>query len=471
MLERLNGIGAFRPRHLQPSRKQDTPYFGVTSYEELLLHREPVVKLTATQTRILAIINEISQAQDLTNLPQYFKVMRTPEYGHILSILHQDEKQTMRNRFHTPFTDLYLHVMPNASAQSELLNQLAQMIRKPHNAEVLKNAITALTDIYFYVLRPGGEAFTPDRQATHGQSLKRQQQVLTLFNTILTDVFVPLKTRRLLKNELICGQCDVVRKDWPVVRPEPMNEILYNLNHQINPLTQAYIPSYPPRRLVSPTVAEKLKNAIRTGSVSEIMALMKHPELQALMPDWQRAFGANRYQHGAQDFPLGQHLIKVFRATRASQYYQKLTPEEQFRTSTAALFHDIAKLTGPKNFREANRIMFDVHHPWRSAETVLDILPELGYTREEIDDIYFLVQRHQNLGGFVNPKVQNTPERTLEVARRIQTVPRLKMLQTLTEGDIRSVKRDIPGRTWFTPVAAETLETNCQKIEALLGAE
>jgi hypothetical protein len=444
------------------------PRFGIVPYRELL-GMTPAVPLTPKQSQVLSVVEDMAGARDLTRLPKYLAVLKTREYDHLQYIMHRGEKQTMRHRYHTPFTDLFLNLADTPQQQTELVRRLGETVRNPVNREARTNAITALTDLYFFALRPGGAAFAPAREHAFGAALRQQQALLELFDTLLSDDKVALETRRLLKNEIICGHCDLVRKDWPVVKPEPVGEILYHVNSQLSPLTNKALPDYPtPVVSIPVAVSDTLKAAIRDGNISKIRETMNLPVMKQLVPDWDRAFGRNKYQHNDQDYTLGTHLLKVYKATRRSPYYQGLSAEEKFRVSTGALFHDISKRSGPKNYRDNGRIMFDIHHPWRSAETVLQILPALHYTPEQIQDIHVIVQRHQNLGGFANPRVETTPERLMEIARRLQTVSRVNMLLALTEGDVRCVKRDIPGRTWYTPLAKDRIKTYSDKVIALL---
>jgi UTP:GlnB (protein PII) uridylyltransferase len=175
--------------------------------------------------------------------------------------------------------------------------------------------------------------------------------------------------------------------------------------------------------------------------------------------------GPDNHQHIVQDYTLADHLLKTVEATRKSRYFKALTPEEQFRVTTAAFFHDLHKRTGPANLRAVARISVDPHHPGRSAEAALELLPNLGYTPAQIDDIVTLIDHHQLLGNMAKPDGDPTSPRSIRLAAdKLGSASRLRMLRALTEGDIRCVRMDVPGRTWYDADLAERLQRFSQKI-------
>jgi hypothetical protein len=58
-----------------------------------------------------------------------------------------------------------------------------------------------------------------------------------------------------------------------------------------------------------------------------------------------------------------------------------------------------------------------------------------------------------------------TEARLNQAAQHLGSVSLLYMLKALTEGDVRSVKRDEPDRTWFTPQVAYNLEAVSHDVE------
>jgi hypothetical protein len=170
---------------------------------------------------------------------------------------------------------------------------------------------------------------------------------------------------------------------------------------------------------------------------------------------------------------LADHLLNTLKATQNSVYYRMLNPEEQFTVSTAAFFHDLRKRTGPPNLREAARICVDPHHPGRSAESVLEYLPNLGYTPKQVQDIYTLIDHHQLLGNMARPDASpTTPKVVRQAADLLGSASVLKMLRALTEGDVRCVRFDVPGRTWYDPDMIQRVYEYSQKVlEVLIQKE
>lgn len=486
MLERI-AFPSFRPDGLkrmgrEPVRQAHvlkpladdtlTLRFGMASYTEILT-RDPVVPLTDEQKRVLEGVEAMGKATDLSGLSGFLKLLSSPEYKHIVNIICRDTNQhyikgllMYRQKFHSPFTEYYLALRQNVGLQDGLVGALSQLIKKPINTlsdeETMKNGVQALVDIYFYALRPSGKAFDlPLTRGGHKIVMLQRRKILTLFANLLLDPALPVASRRTLRNELLYGLRDVNRLFKPQVRRYTQLET--------QPLINTPVPEYPLTQTVPVAQSNQLKAAIRAGDVPAIREMLASGELQAMVPEWTRIAGPDNYQHFDQDYTLDNHLLGAMKAVQASKYYQVLTPEEKFRVSVAAFFHDISKRTGPKDFRDRGRVAPDPHHPERSAETVHRILPSLSFTPDEIRDVETLVEYHQELGDLAKPYGDKpTRERLMQTIERLGTVSRLKMLKALTEGDIRCVKFDVPGRTWFDADLANRLDYFANRIQVMM---
>jgi hypothetical protein len=177
-------------------------------------------------------------------------------------------------------------------------------------------------------------------------ALYLQQVLLGGLSDLLKDYHGPLISRRMLRNELAFGLKDVQR-----IEQDRLTRWL--INRQMAPLVNVILPVYPVVRPVVPQQADRLKQVICEGDIPAIRQMIASGELMALIPEWRRVVGPDNYQHFDQDYTLDEHHLNALANTQASPHYQRLSPEEKLRVSTAAFFHDIDKHTGPKNFREA----------------------------------------------------------------------------------------------------------------------
>ncbi|MBY0402394.1 MAG: hypothetical protein K2X66_00705 [Cyanobacteria bacterium] len=457
--------------------------FGDVSFRDILTLSPPTI-LTSEQERVLSQFEKMAQTKDLGGLPahpdlkNYLDLMGSSEYKHVIYIVHKDFQHpsgkvviTQRERFHSPFTDLFSALQSTPQLQKEVILGLSNRIQNPSNEDMRKNAIEALVDIYFYNLRPQGKCFDLFRTLQKlvnpkisGKAYPYQHRKLILnqFKALLTQPQTPLKSKRLLRNELIFGLHDIEHSK----RPQMKRVVRQN----ISPLANTPLENYPTPSASSINanniLIQKLKTALLEGNLDVLNQMIDANEMSQLIPEWERVKGPNHHQHLVQDYNLRDHLLFVLQATQKSIYYQRLTPEEKFRVSTAAFFHDISKRTGPPNFRDAGRVQVDFHHPGRSAETALECLPQLGYTPEQVKDIVTLIQYHQLLGNIAKPDGDPLNKEKLKSAlAQLGTPSVLKMLCALTEGDVRCVRFDIPGRTWFDASLQSNLSKASQTIE------
>lgn len=441
--------------------------FGMAGYRDIL-NMAPAVKLTPHQYAVTLGVEAITQSRNLQKLPQHLDLLKTESYRHILDIRHVQMGQTpwtvtRRKRFHSPFTDLFLR-LPHFSRQ-RLITALSQATATASKPQTAFNAAEALVDLYAYVLRPQGrgavETWWHPLQSL--QTRLQRKHLLGSLKTLLTQPAVPASHRRMLHLEIRLALADLKKKQVPHFEQTVLP--------QLHALLSLPLPAYPITP-VNEAAANELKTAIRKGDIGTLQGMIWSGQMAALIPEWKRIAGPNNHQHGTQDHTLDLHLLKTLKATQASPYYQLLSPEEQFRVSSAAFFHDMKKRTGPANFRAADRISADPRHPERTAEAVLEVLPSLGYTPSQVEDIHVLIEYHQALGNLIKPFGDpDDPEHLQAIARGLGNRSRLLMLQALTEGDIRSVKRDEPGRGWFTPQVAQKVDYYVKHIGQYIDRE
>lgn len=458
-------------------------HFGQFTYRHILLDMPPAAKLSPEQTRVLAVIESMAKATDLSQLKDYSSVLKSPDYKHVVNIVHKVRlspedpiRITMRDRFHTPWTDFIQSLWQTTPSESRVavikraINHLTLVVSQSQDVETRRNGIEALVDVYFYNLRSKGSLSEWVKNKGDEQILRvlRESGLAAIKQVLIgnpEDVSLErLKTRRELRNELIFALRDLSRVNQPQAKRL--------VRKVVQPLSKAPLSFYPAVTLSQESV-NKLKTAIQLGDVSTLKAMITSGEMKALIPEWERVGGPDNHQHIVQDYNLADHLLNTLKATQNSVYYRMLNPEEQFTVSTAAFFHDLRKRTGPQNLREAARICVDPHHPGRSAESVLEYLPSLGYTSKQVQDIYTLVEHHQLLGNMARPDaVPTTPTVVRQAAEVLGSSSVLKMLRALTEGDVRCVRFDVPGRTWYDPDMIQRVYEYSQRVlEVLIQKE
>ena len=96
----------------------------------------------------------------------------------------------------------------------------------------------------------------------------------------------------------------------------------------------------------------------------------------------------------------------------------------------AALLHDVGKGKGGR-------------HEEIGAEIAARVAGRIGFSKEDIDDIEFLVLSHLRLSHTAQRRDLNDPKLILDFAMEMGTLERAKMLYLLTYADIRAIGPDV----------------------------
>lgn len=134
------------------------------------------------------------------------------------------------------------------------------------------------------------------------------------------------------------------------------------------------------------------------------------------------------------------HRLRQRQTKWEGQFAQLLDELEQPELLfLSLLLHDVGKGIPSDN------------HCTASVEIAQKRLPRLGLSETDIDTVCFLIQHHLDM-SFAMRRDFFDPETARDLARRIQTPERLKMLALLTLADIRAVNKEA-----LTPWKAENL--------------
>lgn len=101
-----------------------------------------------------------------------------------------------------------------------------------------------------------------------------------------------------------------------------------------------------------------------------------------IIPELKAEDGFNQ-KHPHHCFDVWGHTMEALKRSK---------PDLQIRI--ALLLHDIGK---PYSYQEDGNIRHFIGHPQKSAEISKQVLQRLGYSKEEVDDICYLINNHDTL--------------------------------------------------------------------------
>ncbi len=427
--------------------RPDRVHFGQKPYEAL--YQE--VALTPEQAPTARLIEEISRASRLDSPDRFLAVLQSPHYVVLTRIKGRDS-------FHTPFTDLFMR-LDNHRAREKLIKALETTAWQPPSMTARSNALLVLCDLYFGTLRPGGRL----AKAAPGRRQRQlQAQLLAVFSRFMNPANGQPELSWQLQRQLRIHWLQFVTgQTW---KPDSAFQDADGLatRRQIVPLLTRILPAMAARPPANPALLRKLEAALLDETPQPLREMSRSRELVRLIPEWGRLVGFDNVQHSDQHFNLAEHSLNAVMHARRSPYFQQLSPREQRLAMFATLLHDIGKETGPGNLHCL--IAVDRPHPAKSEMIAAQVLPALGFSPEETATVCRLILYHQVLGTLCTRNPKPPDEGQLEqLAALIPTPAELVMLQALTEGDIRSVKRD---SAWFTPEIAGRLRDYGGMIDA-----
>ncbi len=417
------------PRFSATPGKPDTAEIGNRHYGEIFSE----TTLPENQATIVRTFDTITGSRDLKGLDAWLKVLSSPDY-------HNLANNKLRRRHYTPFVQLFLNL--NTGDRKRLLNALHKTVQQPANGYAMQNALEALADIYFVALRPGGLAYS----GLEGNLIAGNRQdalnvhLRGIFGKIVNNRGIPPEAGRLLKERLRADLREIHWQPYELV-PSRSKKIIADIRAQIMPFILITHPIASLRPAVAPDLVAELEAALLSEDNAVLRKMSDTGRLAQALPEWKRLTGPENTQHGFHDFTLDEHTLRVVERTRTSPYYRQLSPKEKRLVTMAALLHDISKDTGQAHLREHLRP--DRHHPYKSASTVREILPSLGYDARDTERIAVLIEYHQLFGSMIITNKGRPPEEILQTAAvRLRSLSMLKMLRALSEGDIRGVKAE-----------------------------
>lgn len=175
--------------------------------------------------------------------------------------------------------------------------------------------------------------------------------------------------------------------------------------------------------------------------VPETLRLMHHLEfLIHYIPEFERTYC--KVQHDLYHiYTLDIHslfaveeIVKLWNGAHQNDLplLSRLAAEVEDRTVLvlAVLFHDIGKGEGSR-------------HAERGADMMSTISRRLGLSRQESEQLEFLVRRHLDMAHIAQRRDLNDEKMIIEFARKMGTTDNLKKLYLLTYADIRAVGPDV----------------------------
>lgn len=420
-------------RALPPALPARIPRFGRTPYADIF----QTVSLTPAQQATANVIQEIGPSRDLKRLSEFMGVLENPEYEKL-------SRTKARRPFQNPFVDWYLNLF--AEERAILLDAL--MRRAVSSGQPgQRNAMQTLSDLYYYDKQPD------------------KQPLLAFFEKTVSLGNPDRASARLMQEVLRTGWIEWLsardyqpRSDMPEALPLKQ-EVLPAVNRPLS------VPDARPK--VPDFLIKTLEKALLDPDPKPLQELSASGVLGAIIPEWQRATGPENVQHAAQDFTLDAHMLNAVAAAKQTPWYGKLSQEQKRLVTMATLLHDIGKQAGPANLRTITPP--DRAHPFKSELMARRILPSLGFNEAETGIVCRLIRYHQVLGNMtVDTPGQPTENQLHQAAVLLETPETVRMLEVLTEADMRSVKKN---NGWFTPPLQKTLYDYSDRVEARLQAE
>ena len=196
--------------------------------------------------------------------------------------------------------------------------------------------------------------------------------------------------------------------------------------------------------------------------VPETLRLMHHLEfLNHYIPEFERTYC--KVQHDLYHiYTLDIHslfaveeLVKLWDGVHKKDLplLSKLAVEVENRTVIilAVLFHDIGKGEGSR-------------HAERGADMMPTISRRLGLSKQESEQLEFLVLVHLEMAHIAQRRDLNDEKMIIEFARKMETTDNLKKLYLLTYADIRAVGPDV-WTSWKAMLLQELYEKAFQILE------
>ncbi len=191
-----------------------------------------------------------------------------------------------------------------------------------------------------------------------------------------------------------------------------------------------YVESYfeAHERVEAASIPEKGQDIAR--KIDEM--IMDNRAIVADVPEFERLFGENGYQHNK--VLLGEHIRSAAVSLKESREYASLSADEQILADVAILFHDIGKPTGALSEDVAR----DFGHEVPSADTAANYMKKWGFSNDQISRVTRVILNDGIASDIARGKVrdkskQYTPKQFAEAVKDMST---LRILEAVNRADV-----------------------------------
>lgn len=185
---------------------------------------------------------------------------------------------------------------------------------------------------------------------------------------------------------------------------------------------------------------EDFEDRLSKGNITEYFLQLPREELvQTFGENFLKTVDYGSQNNASHQYDLFEHILRTVDGVQS----------DNLKIKVAAFFHDIGKPEVAKLNEKTGQTQF-IGHAKESANLANDILTTLGYTKEEMDEINFLIQCHDD---FINiSKLEDiTPDRITKVFASINkkmdsykpTLEDMKNLITLCKADAMAQSDEI----------------------------
>ena len=137
---------------------------------------------------------------------------------------------------------------------------------------------------------------------------------------------------------------------------------------------------------------EEFENELLSGNVAEKFLSMSREELEERFGgEFIKTVDFGNQNNNSHQYELFEHIMRTVDNVEANG----LSTEDVLKVKIAAFFHDIGKPNVAQLNEKTGQTQF-IGHAKQSAEIAKDILESLGYSKQEIAELNFLIQSHDD---------------------------------------------------------------------------
>lgn len=159
---------------------------------------------------------------------------------------------------------------------------------------------------------------------------------------------------------------------------------------------------------------EEFERELREGNVTEIYLKMTREEIKSRFgEEFLKTVDFGDQNNNSHKYELFEHILRTVDSIDTS----KMLEEDALKVKIAAFFHDIGKPEVATINEKTGQTQF-IGHAKESSRKAIEILEKMGYNSNEVAEITFLIQCHDDFISIAK-KEDVTPERIAKIVASI----------------------------------------------------